>query len=203
MDSAVRVPERFGRLPGTLRSPAAGAWPNHYLSLLELTLRQPNADAYLILQDDALLYDGENVRAYLEETLWPGDRPALVSLYCPQPYTAKRFGWQRFRKSWVWGALAFVFPRATARAYLRDCAVCQHRWRSAAGGLSQIDVVIGWWARRRRVPLWFPTPSLVQHVGETSTLWADSPAVGSRAASVFVGDEPGTAPPGGPESNAG
>lgn len=69
MDGAIRIPERFGHLPGTLRSPAVGAWPNHYLALFELTLRQPDADAYLILQDDALVYDGENVREYLEQTL--------------------------------------------------------------------------------------------------------------------------------------
>ena len=53
IDAAVRVPGRFGHLTGTLRSPAAGTWPNHYLSLLELTMRHPEADAYLIMQDDA------------------------------------------------------------------------------------------------------------------------------------------------------
>jgi hypothetical protein len=202
MDSAVRVSVRFGHLDGTLRSPAAGAWPNHYLSLLELTMRQPGADAYLMLQDDALIYDGENVRAYLEEALWPGDRLPVVSLYCPAPYTAERFGWHRYRKSWVWGALAFVFPRATLQAYLCDRSVCQHRWRSKTGGLAQIDVVIGWWARRRRIPVWFPTPSLVQHVGATSTLWADSLATGPRAASLFVGSDSGATSVAGPGPNA-
>lgn len=189
IDSAVRVSKRFGHLPGTLRSPAAGAWPNHYLALFELTMRQPDADAFLILQDDALIYDGENVRAYLEKVLWPGDQFSVVSLYCPQPYTATRYGWHRYRKSWVWGALALVFPRATVQTYLRDRSICQHRWRSASGGMSQIDVLIGWWARQRRIPFWFPTPSLIQHVGETSTLSADCPASGPRAASLFVGNK--------------
>ena len=58
----------------------------------------------------------------------------------------------------------------------------------AADSLTQIDTVIGWWARRRRVPFWFPTPSLVQHIGETSTLWAGCDASGPRAASLFVGN---------------
>jgi hypothetical protein len=189
MDSAVRVPARFGHLPGTLRNPAAGAWPNHYLALLELTLRRPDADAFLILQDDALIYDGENVREYLEQALWPGDRLPVVSLYCPAPYTARRYGWHAYRKAWVWGALALVFPRAVVQTYLRDRSVCRHRWRSGSGGLAQIDTLLGWWARRRGIPSWFPTPSLVQHIGETSTLWADcSPLVGPRTASLFVGD---------------
>jgi hypothetical protein len=194
MDSAVRIPESFGHLPGALRSPAVGAWPNHYLSLLELTLRQPDADAFLIVQDDALIYDGENVRAYLEETLWPGRRLPIVSLYCPEPYTAEQYGWHLFRKSWVWGALALVFPRDTAQRYVRDRTICRHRWRSSNGGLLGIDGLIGWWARRRGVPFWFPTPSLVQHIGETSTLWAGCGASGPRAASLFVGNKTGTSP---------
>jgi hypothetical protein len=187
MDGSVRVPDRFGHLPGTLRDPAVGAWPNHYLALFELTLRQPSADAFLILQDDALIYDGENVREYLERTLWPGTAAPVVSLYCPGPYTANCFGWHRFRPSWFWGAQAFVFSREAAQRYLRDRRVCQHRWQAASGGLNQIDVLIGWWALRRRVPLWYPTPSLVQHIGDSSTLYPECSATGPRAASVFVG----------------
>src|SRR5262249_11245370 len=144
LDSAVRISEPFGHLPGTLRSPAAGAWPNHYLALFELTVRHPGADAFLIVQDDALIYDGENVRTYLERVLWPGDRLPIVSLFCPAPYTAKRYGWHRFRWPWVWGAQAFVFPRAIAQMYLRDRSVCRHRWRARAGGLTQIGVMVGW-----------------------------------------------------------
>jgi hypothetical protein len=188
MDSRVRISKNFGRLPGTLRSPAAGAWPNHYLALLELTLRQPDADAYLMVQDDALIYDGENVRTYLEEALWPEGRSPIVSIYCPEPYTAARYGWQRYRKDWVWGAQALIFSRATAQAYLRDRTICEHRWRSSSGGRTQIDVLLGWWARRRRIPFWFPTPSLVQHIGETSTLWADCPLDGPRVARLYAGN---------------
>jgi hypothetical protein len=187
MDSAVRVPERFGYLPGTLRNPAVGAWPNHYLGLFELTLRQPDADAYVMFQDDAIVYDGENVREYLEETLWPAGAAPIVSLYCPGIYNATRYGWHRFWRSWVWGAQAFVFSRDAARRYLRSRRICQHRWRSAQGGLAQIDTLLGRWAWWRRVPIWYPTPSLVRHVGDVSTLWVDNRTVGRRAANLFVG----------------
>jgi hypothetical protein len=185
MDGPVRIPERFGHLPGTLREPPVGAWPNHYLALFELTLRQPTADAFLILQDDALIYDGENVREYLERTMWPDAAHPVVSLYCPGPYTGNRYGWRRFREPWVWGAQAFVFSREAAQTYLLDRRVCLHRWRD--GGLAQLDVLIGWWALRRRIPLWYPTPSLVQHVGDASTLYPECSATGPRAASLFVG----------------
>ena len=33
-----------------------------------------------------------------------------------------------------------------------------------------VDDVIGMWAERSDVPIWYPTPSLVQHIGETSTI---------------------------------
>jgi hypothetical protein len=144
----------------------------------------------MLLQDDALLYDGENVREYLERTLWPGGAAPLVSLFCPAPYTARQFGWHRFRRPWVWGAQALVFSRDVAQRYLTDPRVCWHRWRSAAGGLTQIDVVLGRWAWWRRVPVWSPTPSLVQHIGDASTLWLDGEAEGPRVASLFAGATP-------------
>jgi hypothetical protein len=93
--------------------------------------------------------------------------------------------------------VAYVFSPAAARRYLRNRGVCWHRWRSAAGGLAQIDVVVGWWAKRHLVPVWFPTPSLVQHIGEVSTLWLNCRAEGPRAASLFVGTPRPDAPPNG------
>jgi hypothetical protein len=150
MDSAVRVSGRFGHLPGTLRSPAAGAWPNHY----------------------------------------PTSRPCLVSLYCSSAYSAREFGWQPLPSQWTWGALAFVFPRRVAQGFLLDPLVCKHRWgrwREEDGGLANTDLVIGWWASRKRIPVWYPTPSLVQHIGVTSTLGADLRATGERRADRWAG----------------
>jgi hypothetical protein len=195
MDSAVRVADEFGALPGTLRSPAVGAWPNHYLALLELTVRFPDADAYLMMQDDAQIYDGENVRAYLERALWPEGPSPLVSLYCPAPYTARKHGWRRRRWPWFWGALSFVFSREVALRYLRDRFVCRHRWSRFGNGLDQIDVLLGRWAFLRRIPVWFPSPSLIQHIGETSTLSAHARATERRAAVLFAGNKAGVAQP--------
>jgi hypothetical protein len=55
-------------------------------------------------------------------------------------------------------------------------------------GLRFIDDVIGEWAERNLVPIWYPTPSLVQHIGETSTVWPGVPAAGFRRADFFAGD---------------
>ncbi|MGE3821216.1 MAG: hypothetical protein AB7I30_17520, partial [Isosphaeraceae bacterium] len=195
IDAPVDLPPRAALLPQTYRDVAVGAWPNYLLALQELVLRQPRADAYLIVQDDALFYQGESIRPYLERhVLWPGTEPggSIVSLYCASAYTRSRPGWHRLRGRWAWGALAFIFPNALARAFLMDRTVFAHRWIGRNQGLAHIDVVVGRWARRRRIGVWYPCPSLVQHIGETSSLWEGARALGDRRARRFLGDTDGS-----------
>lgn len=173
MDGTVRVPPRFAHLPGVLREPRVGCWPNSYLALAELLMRHPDADAYLLAQDDVRFYDAEPLREYLEQVLWPTKGRCLVSLYCPSIYSAPAFAWQAIAQPWTLGAQALVFPRGVAQDLLLDRAVCNHRWkgwREGRQGLANTDVVIGKWAWRKQIPIWYPTPSLVQHIGVKSTL---------------------------------
>lgn len=53
--------------PVTFRWPRIGAWANWHLGLLELHLREPNADAYMMVQDDVVF--SKNVRQLLDKTL--------------------------------------------------------------------------------------------------------------------------------------
>lgn len=170
----------------SLRAPAVGAWPNFYLTMLELTLGQPNADAIMMVQDDAQFYDRENVREYLESILWPAETQGIISLYCSAAYTRETPGWTVADERWEWGALAFVFPAEFARRFVCDPDVIQHRWTDR--GLRFIDDVIGEWAERNAIPIWYPSPSLVQHIGDTSTVWPGVPAEGYRRADSFAGD---------------
>jgi hypothetical protein len=189
LDGTVRVPERFGGLPGVLREPRIGCWPNYYLALAELLMRHPDADAYLLAQDDALFYDGEALREYMEQMLWP-ERRCIVSLYCPSLNTSRDFGWQPLRPGLSVGALACVFPRRLAQDFLLDHAVCNHRWgrwQEEDGGLANADIIIGQWALRKRIRIWCPTPSLVQHIGVTSTLGVNLQAAGERRADRWIG----------------
>ena len=110
--------------------------------------RDAAADAYLLLQDDAVMFDHGNVREYLESCLWFDERPGLVSLYCPQPYTVLEPGWHVLPKTWVWGALAFVFPRSLAREFVRHPDVVSHRWNGISAGRAQVDILIGDDARK-------------------------------------------------------
>lgn len=56
----------------------------------------------------------------------------------------------------------------------------------------RIDVAIGQWAESVGTGVWYPWPSLVQHVGQTSTILPGSinRATGRRRASHYVRDLP-------------
>jgi hypothetical protein len=190
VDARTQGAERHAHLETTLRVPAVGAWPNYYLGLAELLMREPAADAYLMVQDDAFFYDREDLREHLEAALWPEWPVGAVSLYCPMSYTQPEAGWHTRIDPWVFGALAFVFPREAAKRLIADLNVLEHRWSRRNEGLANIDVVIGRWAQRYGLPVYYPTPSLVQHIGDTSTLWPRARALGVRKADRFAGDSP-------------
>jgi hypothetical protein len=187
VDTATTIATRHDDLPLTLREPRIGAWPNYYLALAELVLRDPEADAYMLAEDDVLFADREDLRAYLEDVLWPSDPVGAVSLYCSSSYTQSDPGWHRFDGEWVWGALAFIFSPPSARRFLSDPLIFAHR-TSKNEGLQDTDVLIGVWSHQRDLPVFFPTPSLVQHIGETSTIWPAARVFGLRRADRFAGD---------------
>jgi len=188
VDSAVTIPERFADLPLTFRESKIGAWPNYYLALMELLMRDPEADAFMLVQDDAIFYDRQDLRAHLEQVLWPADPVGLVSLYCSKAYTQRKPGWHKKKGRWAWGALAFIFPRELAKRFVCDPIVLDHRWSGPKSGLVIIDFVIGAWASRHNVAIYYPCPSLVQHIGDTSTLWPHERAANIRRADRFAGE---------------
>jgi hypothetical protein len=180
-DGKVDVPRRFDHLRTTRRVNQLGAWPNFLLGLQELLFAEPDADAYLMVQDDAVFCDGVDVREYLEDhVLWPGASPSIVSLYCPAPYTKEPDTWHTLDEAWVWGALAFVFLAEIAKRMILDKAVHEHRWQKERNGKALIDVMIGEWAARNESPIHYPVPSLVQHIGHVSTVFAGNHVLGPR-----------------------
>jgi hypothetical protein len=186
IDGDAAIPEAFAHLPRTDRRPQIGAWPNYYLALGEMLMRDPGADAYMLIQDDAL-FANLDVRAYLERILWPGKRPGVVSLFCSRAYTKPEPGWYEFEGVWIWCALAFVFPREAAQRFLADLDVVLHRWSTTRHNLAEIDWRVGQWAADHGVPVYHPTPSLVQHIGEVSSLWKGLRLHGDRRAGWFAG----------------
>jgi hypothetical protein len=189
VDASTTIADRHGELPVTIHEPKLGPLPNYYLALAELLMREPDAEALMLVQDDVIFDDRHDLRAYLEETLWPAEPIAAVSLYCSRAYTRPLAGWHTLGTRWVWGALAFIFPRESAQQLVTDPLVFDHR-SDPADGLVCIDILIGRWAERRQLPIYFPSPSLAQHIGNESAIWSnpDSRAIGDRRASRFAGD---------------
>jgi hypothetical protein len=187
VDSAVIVPAPHDQLPCTVRDERVGAWANYYLTLAELLLGQPRADAFMVVQDDALFYHRQSISAYLETVLWPGKVPCLVSLYCSRADSASSPGWHAAHGVMRSGPVALAFPPELAKAFLTDREVFEHRWRRDELEATSIGDVISEWAYKRGVPVWLPTPSLVQHVGDTSTIWRQARAKGKRQAGWFAG----------------
>jgi hypothetical protein len=152
-------------------------------------MREPKADAFMLVQDDVILYDREDLRSYLEGLSWPPDL-GVVSLFTSRAYSRDTPGWYEFTEKWVWGAQVFIFPLAAARSLVADEQVLAHRWNPRNDGCANIDIVVGEWALRQKMRIFIPTPSLAQHIGHTSTLWKMTRAGGNRWADRFAGDAP-------------
>lgn len=188
VDGNVRLSALASGLPVTYRDPQIGAWPSYYLALIELIMRAPHADAYLLVQDDVVFFQHPLMRRYLESILWPGNRPGLVSLFCSRAYTQAVSGWKQLEEALVWGGPAIIFPHDAAIAFVSDAQVVHHRLSPDPHGLANIDWLIGEWAWRTGTPVYVPTPSLAQHIGHVSSIWPDVRAYGNRRADQFAGD---------------
>ncbi len=172
----------------TLRRNQLGAFPNFYTALTEMVMTNPHVDAYMMCQDDVIYCSG--LRDYLEENLWPARRLGVVSLHtaCHQDrggvngFFSDDLGWG------AWGAQAYVFPNASARAFLRNARVLNHRHRGPREGKCNVDSVVGQWCRDSGLDYYLHTPSLTQHIGETSTLWPTAKIKGRRRAATFIGE---------------
>jgi hypothetical protein len=185
LDGTTRLPSRYAHLPVTWREDSVGAWPAWYLALAELVLHHPEADAFVLLQDDVALFDREVLRDYLERALWPGQRPGLVSLF----YTGMDSvnGWHEARGGWHFSAQGLIFSPGTARAFLSDAGVSQ-AWLAAAGGRHvPIPEAVAEWVGRRGIEVWYANPSLSQHIGNSSTIWTNAGIGGGRRAPWFAG----------------
>lgn len=168
-------------------APRSGAWPSFLLGLAELFLRDPKAEAYLMIQDDVDLVGG--LKEYLSEILWPAKECGCVSLHTPSHLAAKSGAGFFKAELWgrTWGAQGFIFPNESVRALLSDRIVIEHRLRGIGDGMQNVDSVVGEWCWRNDRPFWLHAPSLVEHTGLHSTLWERQSLEGRRSSKDFPG----------------
>ncbi len=158
----------------TQRTPAIGGWPNFWLGLSELVARHPAADAFLMVQDDAIFC--RDVAAYLSTWQPPSDC-GVISLFTPACNNGG-VGWHSCEVGYgMAGAQALLFPRDRAFDFLAHPWTVNHRRAAPTSqhfrgdGLHHIDGVVGEWCRLVRRRMFCHNPSLSQHIGEASVTY--------------------------------
>lgn len=173
------------------RGTNVGGWSNFVLAAHELVHRDPDADGYLMLQDDAMLARFSGLRLYVDRVMQSIVSGSIASLYCCEIDSRPHFGWHRSTLTMQRGAQGFAFGGEAMRRFVADPITrpWEGPWHNnGARPLEQrgIDGNVGRWAHQRSVPLWLPTPSLIWHLGETSTLWPGTAMLGIRRAGDFL-----------------
>lgn len=141
------------------RRPSLGKWKNFLLSLAELYMREPGADAYLLVLDGAVF--GSGWRGYLENHLWPAAEIGAVSLQAPdQSVPGSEARLLQVDPSWsISETQAFIFFPDAVRAFLSDAEVVH----CCLGGMShkekEIDCVVRDWCTRTGREFWLHVPS--------------------------------------------
>ncbi len=177
------------------RFPAVRTFGNWVMGMWELYLRQPHADRYAIFQDDMVTYT--NLRAYLDHSTYPAD--GYLNLYTMpsnQTIAPSTNGWYRAlfmecvkcnqprAKTGVQqtgmccgeramqygrGAVALVFSRKALQTLLASEHMVQ-RPTDPMRGHCAIDGGISWAMNKLGWYEYVHTPSLVQHIGQQSTM---------------------------------
>lgn len=181
------------------RESRLGGWPNFLLGAMELFLRDPNADAYMVVEDDVVFC--RDIMSYLErmETL-----PKLASLYTSQrveqKIAANGIGFTRLDPGWhvSSGALALLFCNQVFERMLHSEFVVGYRKRQPADldkqhfrsdGLHHTDCVVGHFANLEGCGIQYHYPSLAQHIGVESVMYPGfTGKSASRCSQAFPGE---------------
>lgn len=151
----------------TCREPAIGVVGNWMLSLLELYVRDPRAERYAIFQDDLVCVAG--LKRYLSLCAWP-EHAYFNLLSFPENESrapANHVGWHPSDQRGK-GAVALVFDQEA----VIELMTVRHYVEKPRGQRARecIDGSVAESFRVTRRIEHVHMPSLVQHVGEASTL---------------------------------
>jgi hypothetical protein len=152
----------------TQRTVPVLAWGNWVLAVWELYLRRPDADRFAVFQDDLMACRG--LRTYLDHCPYParGYWNLYTFMENEQLVEGKPEGWLLSPQTGR-GAVALVFNREAVTTLLRQPAVVDHA-QDSQFGKRKIDGTVSDAMRGAGWQEWVHNPSLVQHVGEVSTL---------------------------------
>jgi hypothetical protein len=144
---------------------------------LKWLISHTTAPWLMIVQDDAIWRPGsaDTLRAQMRGRQDP--RTGLLSPYASPTNVKKDFvdGWNECRAGWdFWGALALCMKRVAAEDLLRHPRFVKH------ASPKQVDAVVAASMLDLNRPSFVHVPSLVDHIGDTSTINNDALTLGRR-----------------------
>jgi hypothetical protein len=172
------IPEVDIDIHTIIRNKKLGAWP-HWFDCLKLLLSKSDEDWLGIIQDDVIFC--KNLKEYLNKAHIPQNCD-IYSPFTPIQYTGSGVGWTLISDPSLWMAQTLFIRRQAARKLLTSDIVWQIR------GDKQIDNRLGLWLLQSNRKIYFHTPSLAEHIGETSTLWENASVAGNRKSGSFDPD---------------
>lgn len=165
------TPEMILRPPGaigvTVRDQFGNAYGNWLLGMLEMYLRNPNADYYAMFQDDIL--STRNLKDYLEQLKFPDN--GYLNLYTfPTNYknSSKKVGLHITNQSGL-GALGLVFTNDVLVRILPNNHLID-RVKDVKRGHKSIDGAVVSAANKVGIKEYIHVPSLLQHTGAVTSI---------------------------------
>jgi hypothetical protein len=172
-DQLLRLDERTFVHENASRRGCFGNWKH----ALEHLMSHAVARWLLVVQDDAIWLPGSASKLRVEMLARQESRTGFLSPYVTAKDVPMEFvdGWNECCAGWhFWGALAFCMKRVAAEDLLRHPRFVSHR------ETQQVDAVVAASMLDLGHPSFVYVPSLVDHIGETSTLRDDDFAAGLR-----------------------
>lgn len=148
----------------TTRNPPIRTAGNWFLSMWELYIRVPDAERYILFQDDMVTY--KNLRQYLEAVLYPTD--GYCNLYTFPHNDQPKKGWYQSNQRGL-GAVALMFDNKTLMAFLANQYMVR-RFKDPVRGWQAVDGGIISAATELKLLEYVHGPSLVQHTGLQSSM---------------------------------
>lgn len=150
--------------PSTIRPEPVGIHANWVMAMMELYFRYPDADRYVIFQDDIFVASG--LRDYLEDYRIP-EHVYLNLFTSPKNTKANAKGFYP-AKHRCHGAYALVFPWEAMRVLMSTRSLLRFRPGHRKG--NGIDIVVAMAMKQRKFRPFVHNPSLVSLADAESTI---------------------------------
>ncbi len=153
--------------PVTYRASKIGIFGNFILGLYELFIRNIEADAFLIVQDDMVA--SLDLRQKLESWFWTTTEPHIISLFSPDAVdTEPGLGWSS-SNFYRGGPNALVLSHETVQALLTSMIHFRYYAYAKTEESTFDDLGIFHWAKMHNFETLYCKPSLMHHIAAYST----------------------------------